>query len=394
MSSSSRGKIAVRIIAAGAIIAVGAGVAISRNNAVPQTAAKSAKGGALELLSSDLVSVEQRDLQRTIQVTGTLRAINQAAVKSKVSGDLIALLPREGEAVARGQVVARIDTAEYQSRLDEKLGTLAATEAQWKFNERTRGKNEELLSKNFISQNAYENTLANSQVSEANVKAAQAQVSLARRALEDTVIRAPIAGIVSERSVQQGEKVAVDAKLLTLVDLARLEVEAMVPMADLASVGIGKTVRLTVEGFEGREYTGVVSRVNPSAPAGTRSIPIYVELANNERSLKAGMFAKGVLVATTRASALSIPASAIRDDGGDPFVYRIAGDKLARQKIVLGMRSDTQGMVEVVSGLEAGARIVSANLGTLAVDRTVRVIEAPQKTADNAAPPVVAPGVK
>jgi membrane fusion protein (multidrug efflux system) len=389
MNKPGRQKMMVRVIAAAAIVAVIAGIAISRNNAVPQTTAKPAGGTALELLSSDLVTVAQRDLQRTVQVTGTLRPINQAAVKSKVSGDLIALLPREGEAVSRGQVVARIDTAEFQSRLDEKLGALAATEAQFKFNERTRGKNEELLNKKFISQNAYENTQANSQISEANVKAAQAQVALARRSLEDTVIRAPIAGIVSERSVQQGEKVAVDAKLLTLIDLTRLEMEAMVPMSDIASVAVGKTVRFTVEGFEGRDYTGVVSRINPSAPAGTRSIPIYIEVANNDRSLKAGMFAKGVLVATTRAATLSIPAGAVRDDGGEPFVYRISGDKLVRQKIVLGMRSETQGLVEVVSGLEAGTRIVGANLGTLSVERTVRVTESP-KTAENTGLPAAA----
>ena len=371
----------MRIAAGAAIVAVVAGIAIFRNGAVPQGAARPVSITALEMLSSDLVTAQRRDLQRTIQVTGTLRPVNQAAVKAKVAGDLIALLPREGEAVARGQMIARIDTAEYQARLDEKLGALAATEAQWNFNERTRGKNEELLRKSFISQNAYDNTQANSQVSEANVKAAQAQVALARKALDDTVIRAPIAGIVSERGVQQGEKVAVDAKLLTLVDLTRLEVEAMVPMVDIAAVAVGKTVRLKVEGFEGRDYTGTVSRINPSAPPGTRSVPIYIELANRDGSLKAGMFAQGTLVAATRARTLAIPASAIRDDGGEPFVYRLAGERLARQPVTLGMRSETQGLVEVVSGLEAGARIVNANLGALSVERPVLVIEAPQKTA-------------
>lgn len=129
-----------------------------------------------------------------------------------------------------------------------------------------------LLQQKFISQNAFDSTQSTFQVSEARIRALEAQVRLAQKALDDTVLRAPIAGTVSQRLAQPGEKLPVDARLIELMDLAELEVEAAVPASDIPRIRSGQKVSFRVEGFDDKAFTGRVGRINPATQPGTRSI--------------------------------------------------------------------------------------------------------------------------
>lgn len=327
----------------------------------------------IELSPADLSVAETREVRRELPLTGQLRPIHQASVRAKVGGDVLELRVREGETVKAGQVLARIDPSEYQARLDERLATLAATRATSENNERTRKNNEELLRKNFISQQAYDNTLANADVARAQVKAAEANVVLARKALEDAIVRAPWAGLVSERLAQVGDKAAPDMRLLTLVDLTRMDIEAAVPAGDIPSVARGQEVALTVDGFGDRIFKGRIARIAPQATAGSRSITVYVEIANPDLTLKGGMFAKGALTLATRAAVTAVPVTALREERGETVVYAVEGERLARLPVKVGARNEEEAWVEIIEGVKAGTRIVKTNLGALTPGLPVRV---------------------
>jgi membrane fusion protein, multidrug efflux system len=336
---------------------------------------------------------EIREVRRELPLTGQMRPVHSAFVRAKVAGEVLELRVREGESVKAGQVLARIDPAEYQARLDERLATLAANRATWENNERTRKNNEELLRKNFISQQAYDNTLANSTVALAQVKAAEANVTLAKKSLDDAVVRAPWAGLVAERSAQVGDKASVDMKLITLVDLSRMEIEAGVPAGEIPSVSVGQEVAFRVEGFGERAFNGRIARIAPQAASGSRSIMVYIDLPNADSALKGGMFAKGLLTLSRSDAVLAVPITALREERGETVLYSIEDARLTRVAVKVGARNEEQAWAEVSGAIKAGTQVIRTNLGTLVPGVKVRVAGAPaaaQGIAPASAPPVPA----
>jgi len=354
----------------------------ARDAAKPAPAAKASGPVApvaptvMEVAPTDLGASEMREVRRELPLTGQLRPIRQAFIRAKVAGEVLEMQVKEGETVKGGQVLARINPAEYQARLDERLAALAGSKATWENNERTRKNNEELLRKNFISQQAYDNTLANSSVALEQVKAAEANVALARKSLDDTILRAPWGGNIAERTAQLGDRAAIDMKLLNLVDLSRLELEAAVPASEIPSVAVGQEVAFRVEGFSERVFKGKVARIAPQSAAGSRSILVYIDMPNPDGTLKGGMFAKGNLTLSRSDSVVAVPIAALREERGDTVVYAIKDGRLARLPIKIGARNEDEAWAEVTQGLEAGVRVIKANLGTLVPGIEVRVTNA------------------
>ena len=363
-----------RVVALGvaAVIAAGAAFVLAQGKSVAPAPAPIA---ALEFAANDIATVERRDIRQSIPITGTLSARNQTTVKAKVAGELREMRAREGEAVRRGQVIAQLDATEPRARLEEKVADLEGGRAQLALAEKNRATQHALLEKKFISQNAFDATQSNLQVSQARLKALEAQVAIAKKALEDTVVRAPMDGIVAQRLAQPGEKVAVDGRLYTLVDLSELEVEAALPASDIGAVRVGQEVAFRVEGYEDRLFSGRIARISPATQPGTRSILVYAVLPNRDGSLKAGVFAKGQLTVSRRPDAVVLPATAIRDESGQAYVWRVDGNRLARIPVQVGLRSEADGVVEIVAGLAPGARIVRANLGSLRDGAEVKILE-------------------
>ncbi len=355
------------------LIAGGAAFVLAGSRSAPP--AQPAAAAALEFSAEDIATVERRDVRQLISITGTLSPRNQTTVKAKVAGELRDMLVREGDPVKRGQVIARLDATEPQARLDEKIADLEGGRAQLVLAQKNRATQHALLEKKFISQNAFDSTQSNLQVNEARIKALEAQVAIARKALEDTLVRAPMTGIIAQRLAQPGEKIAVDGKLYTLVDLDELEVEAAVPATDIGSVRVGQEVAFRVEGYEDRLFSGRIARISPATQPGTRSILVYAVLPNRDGALKAGVFAKGRLTVSKRSDALVAPVTAIREAGGQAFVWRVDDGRLARAPVQLGLKSEADGVVEIVAGIAPGARIVRADLGALRDGAEVKVLE-------------------
>ena len=317
-----------------------------------------------EFLQDDLYIVEPRDLDRVLPLTGSLAPLTEATVKAKVAGELIAVTVREGESVQQGQVLARIDLTEVEARVAAREADVAAARAQLGWAEKNRGQQKALLEKAFISQSAFDNIQSNYDVAAARLRAAEADRVVARKSLGDAVLVAPFAGIVSLRHAQPGERVALDARVVSIVDLSRLQLEASVPPAAIGQVRIGQALNFRVEGFGEREFDGRIERINPAASAGSRSISIYAVIDNRDRLLRGGMFAQGALTLSHARGVLAVPASAVREEIGQPFIYAIEDGRVTKKNVKVGA-ADAAGRVQVLEGLAAGDRIVRLNLGAL-----------------------------
>ncbi len=369
-----------------ALLAGGAALSKKRPRAAPPPAAASAPA-ALEFLPADLAVAETRELRQTMGLTGSLRALQQVAVKARVAGQVRDVMVREGETVAAGQVLINMDTAEYQARVDQAQGALEAARGQLDIAATTRDNNQALLARGFISRNAYTTAASQYEIARANADSARGALDAARKSLADTVIRSPMAGQVSSRTVEPGEKVSPDNRLLDIVDLRQLELAAPVPAAEILRVALGQTVDVNVEGLSG-SVPGTVVRINPATQSGSRSIMVYIRIDNPQRLLRAGMFAEAQLTLAAKADALTVPQSALQGLAGEPYVYAVEDGRLTQKTVTLGMRGrDANGpAVEVTGGLAPGARIVKTNLGNLPLGAPVRVLQAKgQPTAPVAA---------
>ncbi|MEO8101972.1 MAG: efflux RND transporter periplasmic adaptor subunit [Betaproteobacteria bacterium] len=343
----------------------------------------------LEFAPADLTIAENRELSRTLPFSGTLSPVIQSTVKSKVSGEVRLVMAREGERVNQGQVLAQIDTSDLQARLDAQVAALEEAKARWSIADKNRESNLKLLKQNFISQNAFDTTNSTFDASAASVRSAEAQVRLARNAMQDAVVRAPISGILARKMVNGGEKVGPDSPMFTVVDLAKMEIEAPAPASEIPGVKVGQTASFKVDGFSDRVFEGRVERINPVTEQGSRSITLYLSVANRDGALKGGMFAKGLLVLAKTQPTTVVPFAAIRDDTGQSYVFTLESGKIAKRNVTLGMREEQAGLVEVKSGLESGVKVVSARMVGLKAGATA-VVKLPASTPAAPVPAVKA----
>lgn len=375
MSTRTRRVVLLMIVIAAVV--VGAGMFMRPRT--PSAPAKTviAPPPALEFLPQEVFTTTPVDLQKTLSLSGALRAFDVASVKARVAADVREVLVREGEAVKSGQVIVKMDPTEYLARVEQARGNLNAARAQLDIATKNRDNNRNLVDKGFISRNAFDNYASQYAAAEANVEAAKGALDVVQKSLNDTVIRAPISGLVAMRYVQPGEKVSADNKLLDIVDLRKMELEAAVPTSDIASVALNQRVMLRVEGLP-QQFEGKVVRVNPATQAGSRSVLVYVQVDNPQGVLRAGMFAEGQLVLASKPGVLALPQNAVRKDGNGAYVYVIEGDRLARKPVVTGMngRSGNEFMTEISSGLDFGANVLATDMGSLQPGSLVRIAQA------------------
>ena len=216
------------------------------------TKAEQAQAAAQALQSAPVYEVSERDvvrartvaLQQTASVSGSIEALQTVAIKARVAGEVQGLAKREGDSVAAGEVLARIDPTEAQARVRQAEQQAESALAQVRIAQRSQTNNQALVQQGFISATALENSQANLAAAEATHRAAVAALDIALKGLGDTVLRSPIAGQIAARLTQNGERVGVDARVFDVVDLSAFEMEAALSPADAAAVQVGQTARL------------------------------------------------------------------------------------------------------------------------------------------------------
>lgn len=330
----------------------------------------------IEFTPDDLTAVTRHTLSETLPLTGSLRAVTQAAVKAKVAGSALEVRAREGDTVKAGQILTTIDARDYAARADQSRGQMAAMAGQLDIAKQTLENNRVLVEKGFISKNAFDTAQSQYAIAAANLAAARAALSSSNLSVADTIVRAPFGGQIASRNVEPGEHVAVDAKLFDVVDLTQLELEAPVPVGEIGRVRVDQPVRIRFDGIDS-PVSATVTRINPAAQAGSRSIMIYVRVANPQSTLRVGMFGTGNVIVGSTANAVVVPATSVRTDGPRHSVYAITGGKLVEVPVTTGATGDADGSswTELVdSPLKEGQQVVKNNLGALRIGSKVRLV--------------------
>jgi membrane fusion protein (multidrug efflux system) len=354
-------NIAVLVPATAVVLAI-AGCGNSPQAAVKD---KDKPVATLEFGPTDLTSVTVRPVERSLAISGSLVAVNQAVVKAKVAVEVRAITVREGDHVDAGQVIAKLDTVDLVARLDQMTGARDAARAQAEIAEKNRTTNQSLLEKRFISQNAFDNVASLSSANRATLDAAEAQVRMAQKALRDATVVAPISGIVSRKNAQIGEKTSIDAPLFSIVDLDSIEMQAIVPAGEVGGLAKGMRASLVVDGMSDHSFDAQISRINPATEPGTRSIVVFFTVPNPTHLLKSGMFANGNVRLAASTPRPTLPTVAIQSEAGIPIVWTIENGKLTRRTVVLGDRDDVSGVVEIKSGVPPDTPVLASKFDNL-----------------------------
>jgi len=328
----------------------------------------------LELIAAEVHTIKPRGLVDVVRFTGTTQPIDQTIVKSRVSGRLAEVLVREGDRVTEGQVLARFETTELQAKLNERQSALEAARADARWTARDRSDKETLANRNIVSQSAADQARATAENRASMVAVAEAQLDVARKNLADAEVRAPFDGVVGERIANQGESLPIDGKILALLDTSRVEIAAHMPAADVIRMKVGQTARVSLEGFGDRVFSGKITRISPTTQAGSRSIPVYVEITDRHEALRGGLFGTGSVTVQEKGHALAVPSSAMRKDDQGDYVLAVENGVLVR-KPVGAVRTWSRGELVEVKGLESGMTVVSAPLPGLQAGQPVKIVE-------------------
>lgn len=358
------------------LVAGGAWRAIATRQAQQQALAATAKAGpvVMEIAPGEISPVRRQSLVLGVPLSGSLRALQSATIKARVAGELQGLQLREGDSVRAGQEVARIDPADSNARLRQAQQQADAAKAQVAISQRQFDNNRALVDQGFISRTALDTSQASLNAAQASYQAALAAADVARKALADTVLRSPISGQVAQRLAQNGERVAVETRILEVVDLSRLELEALLAPADSVAVRLGQTARLTLEGH-GEPLQATVVRISPSAQAGSRTVPVYLAVTPpaGGPALRQGLFVQGQLDVGT-ADLLTVPLDAVRTDKPAPYVQVADNGRVAHRAVRTGQRAQVDGQTVVaVEGVPEGALVLAGRVGALPEGTALRL---------------------
>jgi len=375
------------LVVGGALRAVSARQA--QQKALAAASASKAEKLVMEVAADELAPARRQSLVLGVPVSGSLRAVHSATIKARVAGELQGLQLREGDSVRAGQEVARIEPTDSEARLRQAQQQADAAKAQVEISQRQFNNNSALVDQGFISRTALETSQASLNSAKASYQAALAAADVARKALADTVLRSPISGQVAQRLVQNGERVAVEARILEVVDLSRLELEALLGPVDSVAVRVGQKARLTIEG-RSEPLQATVVRISPSAQPGSRTVPVYLAIdpAPDMPALRQGLFVQGQLD-VGRAEQLAVPLEAVRTDRPQPYVQVAENGRVAHRAVRLGARSQAGGQTLVaVEGVDEGALVLAGRVGALPEGTALRLPEpAPAPVASAAAKP-------
>lgn len=366
----------------GLVVALGLGAWTwrQRSAAPAPSAGPLAQADHIEVAPSDLFTVQEQSIAEGVAISGSLRAVQSAWIKARVAGELQGFTLREGDSVKVGQVLGRIDPTEYERRYRQAQEQAHAAKAQVEIAQKQYDNNAALVQQGFISKTALDTSLFGLQSAQATLRAAQAGAEVALKSLDDSVLRSPLNGLVASRGAQNGERLAIDTKVIEIVDLSQLELEATLSPTDASRVQVGQEARLQIEGTP-QTVLGRVTRINPTVQAGSRNVLAYVQVPPTS-GLRQGLFAQGQ-IGTVQSRALALPLSAVRTDQSVPYVQWINEGKVNHAQVKLGVRGPLSSAPEgelwvMVQGLNAGTSVLAGHLGRLREGLSVRTTRVAQ----------------
>jgi len=337
---------------------IGASLALAVTGCKGADESKAATGPTAMLVGPENIAiVKAEEIRSGPAISGNISPEEQASVRAEVGGSVLATTAEQGQAVSKGQVLARIDDATLREA--ELAARSAVTTAQntVEINRRQADRNDALLKAGAIAERDVELTRNQLSAAQAQLANAQAQLANAQKQASKAIITAPFSGIVSARQVNAGDIVQPGAALYTIVNPSTMRLEASVPANQLAEVRIGIPVDFTVNGYPNRHFTGRITNINPVADPTTRQVRIIASIPNAGNVLVGGLFADGHVASEVR-SAPVLPLAAVDERGLKPFVMRIKNGLVAKTEVELGIRDGATETVEVKSGVAPGDTIL------------------------------------
>lgn len=342
----------------------------------PSVSSMPAAPQGLELMPEDVATVRFAPLAAQLDFSGTLTPVRQMLLNARVAGEVTEVPVREGEGVEEGAVLIRQDSRDMRARLAQAEAAVQSVQAEYQNSREEVAKYRQLNLKNFFSRSDLNKATTQSDVLGSQLRANQAQVAVARKEVENALLRAPFAGMVAERLVEPGQLVLPNTPLLRLVDLRELELAIQLPAVEMARVQKGQQVIFRTEAFGPAEFTGTIVRMNPLAKASNRKITVYALVKNPDLRLRGGLFVHGRLQDTSAVAGLVIPAAAVQSNRGKTGVMLVRQQRLVWQPVTVGARDERSGQVLVSAGLKEGDTVLATRVPVERAGARVRLADA------------------
>jgi len=364
MNKALLGVAALAVIATASVVSFWAGGRNADKSTPPSSTAKGGPAPAGVVVEAARVSVVK--LPQALGAVGSLRSDETVILRPEVAGRIAQIQFREGERVAKGQVLVKLDDSVQQADLDR-------ARANFTLSKTKHERSIDLRNKGFISSQALDEA-------ENNLKVAQADSELMGARIGKTAIRAPFSGTIGLRLISVGDYVKEGQDMVNLESLDPLKVDFRVPELAMSQVKDGQTLQITLDALPDKAYDGKVIAINPLIDANGRSIVIRAQVPNRDGRLRPGMFARVRLFTSGEKETLVVPEESLFPVGEDKFVYKVVDGRATRQKIDIGQRRE--GKVEVVSGLTPEDVIVTAGIIKLREGVAVTIAKSAPDSSD------------
>ena len=329
------------------------------DNAAQQEADKALSAAQPLLLSTeDVLTLARKTLAIGPAITGSILPEKRADLRAEVSAVVLSVLKENGDPVRRGQLLVQLDDTSIRDTLSSAQTAAQAAAQAFEQAQRQYERMMKLREGGLVSTQQLEDTEVRRNSAQSDSEAAKSRLVAAQQQQARTMVRAPFDGIISDRRVSAGDTAQVGKELLKVIDPASLRFEAFISAESIGDVHPGQKVSFRVHGFEGQEFTGRITRVNPTANATTRQVEVLVGFAQGQQQPGvAGLYAEG-RVETTHKEGHTLPPAIIVRDGDNAFAWKVADGKLHKAALQLGDRDPRSGEYVVQSGLADGDQVL------------------------------------
>ena len=308
-----------------------------------------------------LTKVERGSISDTLVVSGTVMATpnNDVKVGSLVVGRIAEMKVAEGDHVRAGEVLAQVDARPYEDQLTQAEQGVAQARATLENATASRTRNEDLVTRGIAARKDFEDARAQEAVAKANLRQAEASVSLAQRQVSRAALKSPFDGVVVKRFASVGEQVDGNAgqPVVEVARLAEVELVVNVPAAYLPKLRAGQPLQLTSDAFPDKKFSGRIVAIPIAVDPGSGAGSVRIRIPNGNGQLRLGMFLKAEVPFSTHKDALLIPVAALyRDEDGKTVAYRVDGETATVADVKTGIANQEQ--VEILDGLKEGDTIV------------------------------------
>ena len=327
---------------------------------------------ATEIGPENIAVVATGKLRSGPVISGTLAPVRNAQLRAQVGGSVLRLHAEQGQHVGSDQELAEIDAAGLRDAYLSARSAVSSAQMAADYAGHQAQRYDTLLKAGAVSDRDHETVVQQNAQAQAALTDAQARLVAADKQLSYTIVRAPFAGVVAERSVSAGDVVQPGTMMFTVVDPSRLQLEAAVPAEQIAAVRVGQAVTFSLNGYGDRVFRGTVARISPLADPSTRQVQVYATLPNPDNALVAGLYASGRVV-TDSASGLVVPNEAIDTRNLRPAVERVRRGRVERLDVQLGMRDTQTDRVQITAGVALGDTLLRGAAQALNPSTAVRV---------------------